>query len=343
MKNIIFILLSIIILISFISCIEHTEEIIISEDGTTTITSNYKGKVSEIEELALPCEPVWTVTKIMGDGIITDSSQMELRAETTIPYGDKIPSTYAKPDDDLKDIQLQFPTEVKFWTEGNRTYYEFKRTYQARKFQCFDLPTLFSHLDIWDQDLENRILEKGIFNVSENDRDKYLDQMICAYAYLHWRLHWETISEMYAGDFITLEQKTNMEKQTADYLENTLTKVRVLGILGKEEDSIGVELNRLTKSIHKQYYTDFVKAVGEEKTKLHQKFTSIFDKTKLDYEITKKLDSHSFAVAVELPGIIIKTNGFIEFEKPNVVKWAFKGDGLHDKNIPLYVLSVVEK
>ena len=343
MKNLIIILLAVIILIGLNSCIEHTEEIFISEDGTTTIVSNYKGKASEINELALPCEPVWTVTKIMGDGIITDSSQMELRAETTIPYGDKIPSTYAKPDDDLKDLQLQFPTNVKFWTEGNRTYYEFKRTYQARKFQCFDLPTLFSHHDIWDQDLENRVLEKGIFNVSENDRNEYLDQMIYAYAYLHWRLHWETISEMFADEIITLDQKSNLEKQTADYLENILTPVKILSILGKEEDSIGVELDRLTNSIHKWYYADFVKAVGEGKTKLHQKFTSIFEKTKLDYEITKKLDSHEFAVAVELPGIIIKTNGFIEFEKPNVVEWAFKGDGLHDKNIPLYVLSVVER
>jgi len=343
MKNLILILLSIVMLISLVSCIEHTEEITISEDGTTTIISNYKGKVSEIEELALPCEPVWTVTKNTGGDIITDSSQMELRAEITVPYGDKIPSTYAKPDDDLKELQLQFPTNVKFWTEGNRTYYEFKRTYQARKFQCFDLPTLFSHHDIWDQELENRVLEKGIFNVSENDRNEYLDQIIYAYAYLHWRLHWEAISEMFADKFITIDQKTNLEKQSADYLENKLTPVMILGILGKEQDSIGVELDLLTNRIHKRFYTDFVKTVGEEKSKLHQKFTSVFEKTKLDYEITKKLNSHEFAVSVELPGIIIKTNGFIEFEKPGVVEWAFKGDGLHDKNIPLYVLSVVEK
>jgi len=339
MKNFILSLLLFVLIMNFVSCIEHTEEIFVTEDGTATIKTSYEGNASQIEGIALPYEPVWSVTKNNG----SKSSDMELRAELKVAYGDEFPVNYAKPYDETKDLQLQFPTEVKFWTVGNRTYYEFTRTYQPRKFKCYDLPSFLSDHDLWDQDLESRVLEKGIFNVSEADRDEYLDQITYSYAYLQWRLHWETISKMYAEELISLTQKAGLEKQAADYLEQELTHEKILGILGKEEDSIGIELDRLTKLIHEKFYADFVKATGNGKTKLHHQYSKIFHRIKIDFEITKKLDSHSFALAVQLPGTIIKTNGYIEYEKPDVVEWSFEGDELHDKNIPLYALSVVEK
>ncbi len=343
MKTFTIIFLSIIIIFLFNSCIEHTETIEIAEDGSATIRASYKGKAEQVKDLALPYEDKWIVTKLIEDDAVTDSSRMELEAELTVAYGDNFPSSYAKPDDKTKDLQLQFPTEIKMWTEGNRTYYKFTRTYQARKYKCYDVPGFLGHHDLWDQDLENRVLEDGIFNVSENDRDEYLEQIIFAYAYLNWRQYWEAISVMAYEKLITIEQKVNIENQAAQYLENKLTKIRVLGILGKEEDSIGVELDRLTETIHNQFFKDFVNSVGNDNTKLHRKFTDTFEKIKLDYKITQKLDTHEFAVSIKMPGTIIESNGFVLPEELDEAEWAFKGDELHDKNIPLYVISVVEK
>ena len=83
-------------------------------------------------------------------------------------------------------------------------------------------------------------------------------------------------------------------------------------------------------------------AVGQDSVKLMQSYREAFERSITDNELTRRIDGHSFYVALKLPGIVIDCNGYVEPGKPGEVNWLFKGKDLHDKDMRLYALSVVE-
>ncbi len=325
-----------------VSCLERTEEIVVSEDGTATIIARFDGNAADILSLAVPSEPEWTIISRDIDSSDVDAIRMELVAELVVPYGTPLPGTYAKPDAADKEINLQFPTELRRWTEGGRTYYEFERTYLARSYSRYDVTCFLIPNGLWNQELEDRVIEKGIFEVSEKDREEYLDQFSAAFSYQHWRFLWETLTELYRRGRVPVSTKEDIETWAADYLESVITPVRLLGIAGKDDDSIGVALDRLGNEVHNQFAKYFSEAVGADQKDVQQEFDDLFDLNIRDYDVTKTLGAHKFAIALELPGTIIRANGLIDHHKPGVVEWYFKGEDLYDKHIPLYALSVVE-
>ena len=325
-----------------VSCIERSEEITVDEDGNATIIAKFDGNADDLRRLALPSEPEWTILRNVVDSNDADNATMKLEAELVVPYGTPLPETFAKPDAANRETALQFPTELKRWTENGRTYYEFKRTYMARAYSPYDITDYLIPLGAWDQELEERVLEKGIFDVSEEDRANYLEQFALAYGYLHWRFMWETTAELYRRGRISVDTKENVETWAAEYVEAAVTPVRTLGILGKDDDSIGVALDRLGDELQSKFIEYFAITVGENQADVQQEFIDLFRLNTRTFDVTEALGAHQFAISLELPGTIVRTNGIIDPNKPSTVEWYFKGGDLHDKNIPLHALSVVE-
>ena len=341
MARILFVTVALLTLV-FVSCIERSEEITVDEDGNTTIVATFDGNADDLRRLALPSEPEWTILNHVVDSNDTDNANMKLEAELVVPYGKPLPETFAKPDAEDRETALEFPTELKRWTEDGRTFYEFNRTYMARDYAPYDITGYLIPLGAWDQELEKRVLERGIFEVSEEDRTNYLDQFAVAYGYFHWRFMWEATAEMYRRGRISADAKENVETWALDYLETTVTPMRILGILGKDDDSIDVALDRLGDELHDECIRHFAATVGEDQTDVQQEFVDIFRLNTRTFDATEALGAHQFAITLELPGTIVSANGMIDPDKPNIVEWYFKGGDLHDKNIPLHALSVVE-
>ena len=185
-------------------------------------------------------------------------------------------------------------------------------------------------------------MEKGIFEVSEEDRAKYLDQFSAAFGYVHWRLLWETLGALIRKGDITVSTAGDIETWALSYIEGVVTPVRMLGIAGMDDDSIGEELDRLKEELHHQFARHFSSVVGPDRIKAQQSYTELFGRVTLDCDVTEALDRHDFAVALNLPGRVIETNGLIDPDKPAKAEWYFEGEELHDKDIRLYALSVVE-
>jgi hypothetical protein len=325
-----------------VSCIERSEEITVDEDGNATIIATFDGNADDLRRLALPSEPEWTILSNVVDSNDIDNVSMKLEAELVVPYGTPLPETFAKPDAANRETALEFPTELKRWTENGRTFYEFKRTYMARAYSSYDITDYLSALGAWDQELEKRVLEKGIFEVSEDDRTNYLEQFALAYGYFHWRFMWETTAELYRRGSISADTKETVEIWAAEYVEIAVTPVRILGILGKDDDLIGIALDRLGDELHDEFVEHFTATVGEDQADVQQEFIDLFRLNTKTFDATEALGAHQFAISLELPGTIVRANGMIDPNKPSTVEWYFKGGDLHDKNIPLHALSVVE-
>lgn len=235
-----------------ISCLERHEEITVSEDGTVTIVATFDGNANEFDSpVALPSEPDWEIVEHKTDTTDDGDVRIRLKAEKTIPYKQDLPYSYVTSDEPNYDVNLQFPTELDIVHEGNRTVYEFKRTYVARDYAGFNLST--SHF--WDQELEDRVLEKGIFDVSEQDRQDYLDQFCFAFAYHHWRFVDITIGELVLAGKISPSTHGEIDSHVWNYLEDQVTPVRMLGILGQEEHAIDSALDELQSQVRQNILT----------------------------------------------------------------------------------------
>jgi len=323
-------------------CIERTDTIHVHEDGSTVITSVFTGEIGDFSDaIALPAEPEWKIVQNYVDSSISsigsNKPQRHLTATLKVPPGKPLPETFAAADDPDRDLHLQFPSEVRHWSEGTRTYYEFKRTYRARRFGCYNL----AGSELWDQDLEDRVLDKGIFEVSQQDRDSYLEQYVTAYGYLQWRMLWQALGDLIKTGQLRDSTRTAIDSAAMTYLEENITSTRLLAILSLDEEKQGPQVDSMTAETEQALEEFVAAAVG--RGELLAKFRASIDRVRADYRTTEALGGQSFAVNLRMPGTIVDANGLVDPGRANEVRWEFNGDDLHDRDLPLYALSVLEK
>lgn len=321
---------------------ERTETITIDQNGNTTIRARFSGDREDfLPPAALPSENAgWKILENTVDKNTPDNdNKFAYTAEIEIQNGAPLPESFTDTPPHANSINLVFPTDVKMWTEGDRTFYEFSRTYQARDFLTFNL----SESDFWDQKLEEKVFEEGIFNVSDEERESYLQQFGLGYGYQNLQFFSKTMGQLVRDGDILVSQRDMLNKQIYTYLEDAVRPVRLLGIMGQPEDSIGIAFSALETEIHDYMMKMFYKAVGENKPELREKAERILSRLRSEYTLTQTLDNNSFSITVYMPGQIIQSNGLVDFDEMNKVEWQFTGKHLHDCHKPLYALSVLEK
>ena len=345
MKNLIycfkktgFLFLVIPILLLSVGCLNWEEEITIDKAGNAKIEVKFEGTTTNpIMLVALPMAPEWAITENSKHKNDKGEYEIQYKAEKNIPYGSPWPETFAAKSDNY-DNQMQFPTKFKIWKEGKRTYYEFERTYKGRSHREFNY---LADTEI-DRELENKIIENGIFNVPETDRDNYLGQLKEAYQYSNYKMFYNALGEITLNNKISFKQRKLILQKGIDNLEDLITDERLIALLNMEDASLENEYNKLKNEIFESFNKAFVETVGNNNT-LNQLYKTTFDEVYQNIRITEELNPHDFILVINFPGEVIISNGLIDLEEPNAVGWMFKGDELHDCDMSFYALSVVEE
>lgn len=326
-----------ILLLIFTGCLERKETITVNRNGETTIVYEIDGNVESFENSnSYPTREKW---KILKEERYTDkdnNAKIKLKASQTLKSNEVFPVSFTN--NSSNNFSLQFPTQLEIWKEGNKTFYRFERTYQARMFKRFNAP---DELDE-NKELEERVLDKGIFNVSESDRNQYIENLTLSMMYHTYAIYLEAIGDMIIQDKFPLSKKVEAEKMISAYIEEAFADTVVLNILLLDESSIDLAYENLLNKIELK-----VSNIVSEVTDINQKktdspFMISLSKIKKMYTITEALTSDKFSVTLHLPGVIITTNGFTGPEEQGLIYWEFSGEGLHDAHIPLFALSVVE-
>lgn len=322
----------------FAGCLEVNEEIHVSESGEARLVIIFEGNQDEFSSVvALPSEADWQIDTLEVENPDKEEPEMKLRAERVVKPGGEFPSTFANPNDPLADKQLQFPTELKVWNDGNRTFYEFKRTYLSRRHYRF----VGGDNDQINEDLEKRVLEQGIFNVPEQDRAQYLTSLSRQFRLQMISMYEEAMGEMIFSGRLEADLLDPISLQAKQMLEEMLTSETVLSIVSLPDDSVGIALDALKTEIEKR----FIAALKERAAGANEiagELRAALARINLEWEITEKLDNDLFFIVVYLPGTLIKTNGKTNPDYLGSAEWEFEGKDLHDRSIPLYALSVVE-
>lgn len=319
-------------------CLEVNEEIHVNESGEARVVIILEGdKVEFSSVVALPSEVDWQIDTLEIENPDEEKPKMKLRAERVVKPGQEFPHTFADPSDPLANKQLQFPTELKVWTDGKRTFYEFKRTYLSRRHYRF----VGGDEDQINEDLEKRVLEQGIFNVPEQDRDQYLTSLSRQFRLQMLSMYEEAMGEMIFSGRLKADLLDPVSLQAKQMLEEMLTPETVLSIVSLPDDSVGIALDNLKAEIEAR----LSQALAERTVnsdRVAEELSSALAQINLEWEITEKLDNDAFLIVVYLPGTLIKTNGKTNPDYLGTAGWEFKGKDLHDRSIPLYALSVVE-
>lgn len=318
-------------------CLDQEENITIAQNGNVTMEVKLSGKPDQLSDPVLvPSGPDWEVRARKIDSS-SDSPNLTILAVANTPYGRPLPVTFVAKGSPDYNVCLRFPSELTMESRGNRTFYTFRRTYEARRFSAFDLSEV---PEAWDHELEKRVLDSGIMRVPEADRAKYLQQLRQSYNYQYWRFFREALADMVRSDAISDTVMVRLANEASTYLEKEISPELFLAIMQLEEKEIQTAIDSLALVIDRQFRTIVSGALHDSGTNVEQ-FERAYSQVKREYEVTEKFNGTGYHVDLAMPGTIISTNGVIESSEPAKVSWSFNGKKLRDADVPLYAVSVV--
>jgi hypothetical protein len=322
-----------------VGCLEQDETITVAPNGDVTIEVSLSGAPDQLKDsILLPSGPAWHITERKLD-TSGKSPTLTITATASVPYGSPLPESFLPEKAKEYDLSLHFPGTLSVEKQGNRTFYTFKRTYEARRFLAYD----YSEVPrLWDRDLESHVLDSGLFKVSPDERKKYLEQLSQGYEYSYWSYNRGALGELVRSNILTDTVLLSLTHEAEGYLDSTLTPDFFLNVMKRSEAVIQTALDSVGREIDR-HFLNAVSAVSKGNTQITDRFKRVYTRQQRDYEITQKLDGFEYTVNLIMPGTVISTNGMPDSENPGKVMWSFKGNKMNDADLPLYAVSVATK
>ena len=316
-------------------CLNYDERIRVAADGGVDLEVLVTGPESRYGPAAgVPGAPGWRVEELPVDNAGKDQPERHFRCLRVIAPGESLPSGYVDPSAPDQAAHLRFPTSLRTWTVGNRTFYEFRRTYEARRYRRFANAPLAAE----EKKLEERILEVGIFAVGEAERQAYLGVLKRQIEVDMATRVTEASGVLVAEGLLAVAAIDTLCAAGRGFVAQDVPAGRMLEILAMEDDDIALALEDYNRGLRG--------AVAAEAERLAPGTGSrlLAEMAALDHawDITMHLGNDNFKVRLDLPGRVIRTNGLSRPDEPGRVDWEFTGADLQDRDLPLHALSVAE-
>lgn len=316
-------------------CIERKEELTIDTHGNVAIHTAFYGDLDAYPPVFdLPNGGAWKNIKREFD---KGEKDLSVTADMDVPYGRKLPDRY-----DLNDRSgqgLRFPSTVKTYRKGSRTFYEFTRRYQPRKHLRYEI-----YYEAVDKELEAGIFKKGIFNVPAAQRDTYLRQLTPAFHASQLRMLYDVLGVMVLQQDITQDARREMLASAGYRVRQAFPQSRLETILARVNrlNEASGEMAQVTKEMDQIFLSVFNGKIRGHNAMLLAKFTRLLKDDRRARSITEALNEHVFKIKLKMPGQIVETNGIFSEESLGMVSWEFQGSSLHDGEYILRALSVVD-
>ena len=323
--------------IIFSGCFERREEITINEKGNTFIHTLFGGDAEEAPQASeLPNKGPWKINKWETTTDKEGKTELDIDAEMNIPYGETLPDRYNL--DNKNEEGLRFPSAVKSYRKGDRTFYEFTRRYQPRKYNRYEV-----FYEQVDKNLEEKIFEKGIFNAPLQEQVQYLNQLVPAFRLSQLRYIYDVLGLMVFNGDISQDLRKNIIDSARERIGADFTPERFKEILARvDEKTIAGEMDRMAKEVDRIFTSVFREHVQADESGLLHTFTELLDKERRARTVTDNIYGQSFEIALKMPGQIIVSNGIFDGEALGTVSWQFSGSDLNDREYVLHAVSVAD-
>ncbi|HVP07374.1 MAG TPA: hypothetical protein VMS71_05990, partial [Candidatus Acidoferrum sp.] len=112
-------------------CLEQDETITVAKDGSVAMEVKLSGKPDQLNDpVLIPSGPEWEIRERKTDSS-GDSPNLTILAVARTPYGRPLPEAFVSKSSPDYNVCLRFPGELTMESKGNRTFYTFRRTYEA--------------------------------------------------------------------------------------------------------------------------------------------------------------------------------------------------------------------
>jgi hypothetical protein len=316
-------------------CLRVSESIRVTAMGGAEIEVDVKGEAWAFDAAAdTPGGASWITRELPVDNRGKDKPERHLVAVLVAAPGEDLPSQYVDPARPDAAAHLRFPTSVRTWSEDGRTFYEFRRTYQARRWQRFADPPLSPE----EKQLEERILDGGIFAASEGARRAYCDLLRRQARAVTSARVVEAAGSVVAAGGLAVTDLDAVLSAADGFMMATLSDDNILRMLSMDDKGLDKAFEDLSRQLGEAVAAATEKCAPGIGSLVMAELANV----DAEWNITMRLGNNGYRVDLELPGRVIRTNGMSTAASPGRVSWEFEGKDLRDRDLPLYALSIVE-
>ncbi len=310
-------------------CLEKKEKLSVSETGEIEVEWKISGDKKDAHEgLKLPQGTNWTTRE-----------WQEVQENGKEKFFHQAQAQFANMDAYLKamslgeeDLQIQGDLKIERIDKGN--FYHFERLYLARdlgKFQAIKKEEI-------DPKLGKQVSQKGIYSLSPEDQQKYVQGLINFEIRKRILLVCDALGKTYLSQNFPLSLIDKVKKELKNEYQKSFDYALVQEILSSPKQKLPHKIKKIEEKLTKKQKSVLENIFREYPQVNYQKN---LQKTLHGYKLSEDLTDESFELTLTLPGKIIMTNG-VKVNK-NTVTWKFHGKELIGKHIPCQALSVIEK
>lgn len=317
-------------------CLERTETIHVHPNGAVDISARFESE-SHDEFMNGDITPeIGSGWEVSENTIVTDDGKTKYRLTATQSFGpgQHLPSTFATRGDKDRDLYLQFPTKLVLETRGNDTYYHFIRTYEPRWYA-----QVMGKSDIINERIQKIIADAG--GVDEKDLPDMVKRRV---GKLYVQSALARLEAFAREAFMVTHPNSPPNVWLAAHsaildFRSTVDYSQLMTMIDQIQES---KDDRLIKQLEEDFDTSVVERIQSALRSTGKvgdlgAFLREYAKNKTEYHITEDLDDDSFAIQLDMPGVIVGSNA--DERHGNTLVWKFSGKMLHDRRIEMLATS----
>ncbi len=338
-------------------CVLREETITVGRDGSVRFELEISGSEEELTSGdAMPsAKSGWDVKRRVEQ----EDGEEKIILTTTRQFapGEKLPRTFAAPDDPDADLYLDFPTEVRIEERLDGRYFFFRRVYTPRRWAY----TQYWQGVFFDDEIEE-LGGKPVSELTRVERRKIIQAFAGVMAHQQLEFAKAALAECapdLPAEFRLMAREALLGVYKEDNLLGTDSEQRPAhdnldGIiercdsLGEDErdacfDGVGARLLDNARSA----FVDSLRHDAGLSARAIALFDQAYERATRFYDITDALGGQHFTTIVALPGTIVAHNGDdVEVNEEtgmSAVKWEFDGKGFRDRRHELIAVSRLEE
>ncbi len=311
-------------------CLERKETIRVKPDATVEIELAFSGDAADVDAGdAMPDDGAgWDVSRQLKEE--DDKQKVELTARREFEPGAELPDCFAT-DAEVREVALQFPTQVTREKRADGTYYHFQRTYQPRTRAQFEYHR---------QRLEKQVEALSGKNAEELSADEKRT-LLGAMREVELAQRCELVQS--AADATELdwpaETTPHLQQDVRRHFEDADLEQFIRLLEEPESDERDARIAKFSEGLIREVRDVLSHSLAELRRPQREidAFLAAYDQESTRRDVTMDLDDERFVVRVELPGELAAHNGRLE---DGAVVWEFEAGALMDRTLVLKATSV---
>jgi len=327
--------------LSAAGCLKRKETITVAQDGRVTVALEYESKNREFGHPdAMPStESGWDVavaSHTKKDG----SEEHALTGQRTFAPGQRLPRTYAAPNDPNADLYVDFPTELQTERRDDGLYFHIRRTYSPRRWAYVQ----YWHDRFFDDKMK-KLSEKPAEQLTARERIELMKTLVAIQARRQIELAEAAARE--SGIELAPDEWLAARRALLDVYEE-LDYEHLLKLQeGSERQGQDPQLKKAAEERLNREVEAIMNRAGEALTETlraqlaepeYARFQRASERVALYHQITEATGTHYFEIRVKMPGRVVAHNADKVDENGEAV-WEFDGRAFRDRPYELLITS----